>query len=91
MTVVVGPPGTGKTDVAVQIANNLYRNFRDEKILVLAHSNAALDDIFSKIKMVFCSKFISCSIQKSIYSICIKTEKYRSGSYGSPWNQRSKI
>jgi intron-binding protein aquarius len=53
LTVVVGPPGTGKTDVAVQIVHNLYHNFKDEKILVLAHSNAALDDIFGKIKMVF--------------------------------------
>jgi len=23
---IVGPPGTGKTDVAVQIVNNLYHN-----------------------------------------------------------------
>lgn len=27
LTMIVGPPGTGKTDVAVQIINNLYHNF----------------------------------------------------------------
>lgn len=27
LTLVVGPPGTGKTDVAVQIISNLYHNF----------------------------------------------------------------
>ena len=27
LTMVVGPPGTGKTDVAVQIISNLYHNF----------------------------------------------------------------
>ena len=27
LTIVVGPPGTGKTDVAVQIVSNLYHNY----------------------------------------------------------------
>ena len=30
LTMVVGPPGTGKTDVAVQIITNLYHNFPDQ-------------------------------------------------------------
>jgi intron-binding protein aquarius len=49
---IVGPPGTGKTDVAVQIIANLYRNYPNQRILVVAHSNAALNDIFEKILKV---------------------------------------
>ena len=46
---VVGPPGTGKTDVAVQIISGLYHNFKSHKILIVAHSNTALNDIFEKV------------------------------------------
>lgn len=46
---VVGPPGTGKTDVAVQIISNLYHNHPTQKILLVTHSNAALNDLFEKI------------------------------------------
>lgn len=49
LTMVVGPPGTGKTDVAVQIIMNLYHNFPNQKILLVTHSNAALNDLFEKI------------------------------------------
>jgi intron-binding protein aquarius len=49
VNLVVGPPGTGKTDLAVQIVNLLYHNFRNEKTLVITHSNHALNDIFEKI------------------------------------------
>lgn len=49
LTVVVGPPGTGKTDLAVQLVNLLYHNFPLEKTLVITHSNHALNDIFAKI------------------------------------------
>jgi intron-binding protein aquarius len=49
LTMVVGPPGTGKTDVAVQIIVNLYKNHPTQKILVVTHSNAALNDLFEKI------------------------------------------
>lgn len=49
MTMIVGPPGTGKTDVAVQIIANLYHQYPTQKILVVTHSNAALNDIFAKI------------------------------------------
>ncbi len=48
---IVGPPGSGKTDVAVQIIVNLYRNHPNQKILLVAHSNAALNDLFAKIIM----------------------------------------
>ena len=49
LTVIVGPPGTGKTDVAVQIINNIYHNFPKERILLVAHSNQALNQLFAKI------------------------------------------
>eukprot|EP01071_Lankesteria_metandrocarpae_P005629 Lankesteria_metandrocarpae@DN4072_c0_g1_i1.p1 len=49
LTVVVGPPGTGKTDTAVQIINLLHHNFPEQKILIVAHSNLALNDLFEKI------------------------------------------
>ncbi|KAG7398478.1 hypothetical protein PHYBOEH_011099 [Phytophthora boehmeriae] len=50
LTLVVGPPGTGKTDVAVQLVLNLYRSTpAREKILIVAHSNQALNDFFAKI------------------------------------------
>ncbi|RMZ82812.1 hypothetical protein DV737_g1885, partial [Chaetothyriales sp. CBS 132003] len=49
LSVVVGPPGTGKTDVATQIINLLYHNFPDERILLVAHSNQALNQLFQKI------------------------------------------
>jgi intron-binding protein aquarius len=49
LTMVVGPPGTGKTDVAVQIISNLYANFPGQRIIVVTHSNQALNDLFEKI------------------------------------------
>jgi intron-binding protein aquarius len=49
LTVIVGPPGTGKTDVATQIINNIYHNFRNERTLLIAHSNQALNQLFQKI------------------------------------------
>ena len=49
LTVVVGPPGTGKTDVATQIINNIYHNFPQQRTLLIAHSNQALNQLFQKI------------------------------------------
>ncbi|KKY17486.1 putative dead helicase superfamily protein [Phaeomoniella chlamydospora] len=49
LSVIVGPPGTGKTDVATQIINLLYHNFPEERILLVAHSNQALNQLFQKI------------------------------------------
>jgi intron-binding protein aquarius len=49
LSVVVGPPGTGKTDVATQIINLLYHNYPTERILLVAHSNQALNQLFQKI------------------------------------------
>lgn len=49
LSMVIGPPGTGKTDVAVQMVNNIYHNFPEERTLVIAHSNQALNHIFEKI------------------------------------------
>lgn len=46
---VVGPPGTGKTDVAVQIISNLYHNYPEQRTLIVTHSNQALNQLFEKI------------------------------------------
>merc|ERR1719460_155735 len=49
LTMVVGPPGTGKTDTAVQVVNLIFHNFPDQKMVLVAHSNQALNDLFEKI------------------------------------------
>lgn len=49
LNLIVGPPGTGKTDIAVQIISNWFHNFPNEKILIVTHSNNALNQIFEKI------------------------------------------
>ncbi|KAI9846790.1 MAG: hypothetical protein M1837_003639 [Sclerophora amabilis] len=49
LSIIVGPPGTGKTDVATQIINNLYHNFPEQRTLLIAHSNQALNQLFQKI------------------------------------------
>ncbi|KAK6341741.1 hypothetical protein TWF696_008805 [Orbilia brochopaga] len=49
LSLIIGPPGTGKTDVATQIICNLYHNFPNERTLLLAHSNQALNQLFLKI------------------------------------------
>ncbi|KAF3166940.1 hypothetical protein TWF788_011530 [Orbilia oligospora] len=50
LSMIVGPPGTGKTDVATQIIQNLYLNFPNERTLVIAHSNQSLNQIFQKLE-----------------------------------------
>ena len=49
LTMVVGPPGTGKTDVAVQVISNIYHNFPEQRTLIVTHSNMALNQLFEKI------------------------------------------
>ena len=49
LTMVVGPPGTGKTDTAVQLISELYHNFPNERMVLVTHSNHALNDLFEKI------------------------------------------
>lgn len=53
LTMVVGPPGTGKTDTAVQILNVLYHNCPSQRTLIITHSNQALNDLFEKIMQVW--------------------------------------
>lgn len=52
LTVIIGPPGTGKTDVATQIINNIYHSFPEQKTLLIAHSNQALNQLFKKIAVL---------------------------------------
>ena len=46
---VVGPPGTGKTDVAVQIISNLYHNFPEQRTLLVTHSNQVSSSNYYKL------------------------------------------
>ena len=52
LTMVVGPPGTGKTDTAVQILNVLYHNCPSQRTLIINHSNQALNGLLEKIMQV---------------------------------------
>ena len=62
LTMVVGPPGTGKTDTAVQIMNVLYHNCPSQRTLIITHSNQALNDLFEKIMQVLGLKYILMDI-----------------------------
>ncbi|KAL9122845.1 MAG: hypothetical protein Q9187_000602 [Circinaria calcarea] len=52
LTVIVGPPGTGKTDVATQIINNIYHDFPSQRTLMVTHSNQALNQLFQKLTLL---------------------------------------
>ncbi|KAJ3325409.1 hypothetical protein HDV06_004268 [Boothiomyces sp. JEL0866] len=49
LTLIVGPPGTGKTDVAVQIIANIYNQHPNTHMLLITKSNQALNHLFEKI------------------------------------------
>ena len=55
---VVGPPGTGKTDVAVQIIANLYHNFPDQRTLIVTHSNQASRLVAEVFEMTSCFSWL---------------------------------
>lgn len=64
LTVVVGPPGTGKTDTAVQIISNIHHTFPHQRTLIITHSNQALNDVFEKLLVRDIDErcCISCSV-----------------------------
>ena len=66
----MGPPGTGKTDVAVQIISNIYHNFPEQRTLLVTHSNQVRlkqdDNNDKNIKYLYCAfslKIIKCALQ----------------------------
>lgn len=52
LTLIVGPPGTGKTDTAIQLVSLLLQNNPSERILIIARSNVALNEFFTKVAQV---------------------------------------
>lgn len=70
---VVGPPGTGKTDVAVQIISNVYHNFPEQRTLIVTHSNQVNpthnQTLCSESKLFL--EFVACYIY--VYLSCIKS------------------
>jgi intron-binding protein aquarius len=69
LTVIMGPPGTGKTEVALQLICNLYHNFPTQRIVVVARSNRALNNLFEKILMVGLVLHFLSSFSLSSFSI----------------------
>ena len=49
LSLIVGPPGTGKTDTASQILSLLYHSYPEQRIVVITHSNDALDQLFQRL------------------------------------------
>ncbi|KAL7722593.1 hypothetical protein QTN25_000212 [Entamoeba marina] len=49
ISLVFGPPGTGKTEVAVRIVDNLIKVKNTTKILLCAASNAAVDALLDRL------------------------------------------
>eukprot|EP01028_Stygiella_incarcerata_P011401 TRINITY_DN643_c1_g2_i2.p1 TRINITY_DN643_c1_g2~~TRINITY_DN643_c1_g2_i2.p1 ORF type:complete len:1326 (+),score=349.18 TRINITY_DN643_c1_g2_i2:425-3979(+) len=52
ITCIIGPPGTGKTDVAVHVIAEMFRltNGR-EMIVIVTHSNLALDQLIERLAL----------------------------------------
>lgn len=46
---VHGPPGTGKTEVCLELVVQALANFPDKRILIVSHSTSAIDDLFAKL------------------------------------------
>ncbi|KAG5439256.1 hypothetical protein PCANB_001555 [Pneumocystis canis] len=49
LTLINGAPGTGKTDIVVQIINNIYHNFPDQRTLLIAQSSQTLIRVLEKL------------------------------------------
>lgn len=49
MTLIQGPPGTGKTRTIIGAISGILARGRGSRVLVAAHSNAAIDETVSRI------------------------------------------
>ncbi|KAG5519202.1 hypothetical protein PMAC_002290 [Pneumocystis sp. 'macacae'] len=49
LTLINGAPGTGKTDIIVQIISNIYYNFPNQRTLLIAQNSHALIRVFEKL------------------------------------------
>ena len=67
----MGPPGTGKTDVAVQIISNIYHNFPDQRTLIVTHSNQVHDKLYVLHKKPTDDNHYCCDyINSVLFSLC---------------------
>lgn len=69
----MGPPGTGKTDVAVQIISNLYHNFPEQRTLIVTHSNQVNEQLLCD-PFLYCS--ILCGFNSTVISIDVDLNKF---------------
>ncbi len=56
VTILIGPPGTGKTDTVVEIVNVLAYNLcrsRKQRMLIVSHSNRALDQLYEAVSELY--------------------------------------
>ncbi|XP_037915569.1 uncharacterized protein LOC119654315 isoform X4 [Hermetia illucens] len=51
--IIFGPPGTGKTTVVVEAILQLWKKSESNRILVMAGSNAACDEVASRVCTIF--------------------------------------
>lgn len=57
LSIVIGPPGSGKTFLLVNLVHNIHKG-STEKILICAQTNQAIDNIIKLLKKFDFSKFV---------------------------------
>ncbi|XP_052769817.1 uncharacterized protein LOC128209691 [Mya arenaria] len=79
LTLIQGPPGTGKTEVACQIVKRLLSMGKEEKILIVAETNIAVDNIARRLRKDAVIVRIGASegIASDIYDISLEGQMRR--------------
>lgn len=50
LSIILGPPGTGKTFMTSELVSTIYENFPNEKTLIITKTNYCLNEIFNQLK-----------------------------------------